>query len=84
MHTNVTVQQDLSPEQLAEALHNATPAEFARFWFSFGEYSDCRGGEEKLHEFAKVMIPERGSKRKHVFYKIYKLMQFYEVKEDID
>jgi len=84
MHTNVTIQQNLSPEQLAEALFNATPEEFAEFWFSFSKYSGCNSGEEKLHEFAKAMIPERECARKDVFYKLYRLMQFYEVKKDIE
>jgi len=83
MLTNVTIQQNLSPEQLAESLYNATPEEFASFWFNFGKLSDCNGGEKKLHEFAKVMIPLQGGKRKEVFYKLYKFMQFYEVEKDI-
>lgn len=84
MQTNVTIQQNLSPEQLAKALAEATPDEFSMFWFEFHNQMEKNQNHKKLNEFAKAMVPDSGANRKIVFYKLYKLMQFYEVEKDMD
>lgn len=76
MKTTVTFQQDLSPKQLAEALSNATPDEFAKFWLEFANITD----DKKLNLFAEAMVPNQGANRKIVFNKLHQLIQYHEIK----
>lgn len=64
---------DITPKNLAAALANAEPSEFAAFWLHFAqEVSD-----EALDSFAEVMAPSQGSLRKQPLWKLCALMEYH-------
>lgn len=76
MRTVTSIEHNLTPKQLAVALSEAEPREFAQFWLEFANKTD----DKKLHAFAEVMAPDQGANRKIVFEKLHQLIKYYEVK----
>ncbi|OUR99242.1 hypothetical protein A9Q81_11750 [Gammaproteobacteria bacterium 42_54_T18] len=74
MNVKTESTQMMSPEQLAIALANAEPKEFAAFWLEFSDV--CT--DEKLDEFAQHMAPKQGSNRKEAVKRLCKLIGYYE------
>ena len=72
---------DMTPDQLAEALAHGTPKEFADFWFKFNEI--CEKEKIDLMPFAKTMYPSLGGNRKKPLITIFKYMEYLEVKESL-
>lgn len=77
MEIVMKTKHELTPEEMANALAQATPKEFAKFWFSFSEACS----DDSLDEFAKAMAPSLGSNRKRPLIELVGLMKYYEVKE---
>lgn len=75
---NLTAQQSLgvTPSQIAQALAEATPDEFADVWLEFSALVDKDVG--KLDELAQAMSPHRGGNRKKVLRDILAMVTFYE------
>jgi len=72
---NITLENNhtLTPKQLALALVNATPDEFAALWLSFEKVVT----DEKLDSFAEAMSAPLGSARKRPLEKLVKLMDYH-------
>lgn len=78
MKIKVTVENDLAPSQISNALFNATPEEFAAFWLHFS--TNARDQDQKLKEWAEAMSPEQGGAGKQLLRKLEKLITYYEIK----
>ena len=78
MNIKSTETRDVSPQQLAEALAKGTPKEFAEFWFRFDEF--CEKENVDLDKFAEAMFPNFGGSRKRPLKKIFKFMEYLEIK----
>ena len=68
---------EITPKQLAKSLSDATPREFADFWFEFSELTEKN--EKLIDDFAKAMAPSCGGYRKRALNKIFDLMKYYEI-----
>lgn len=75
MNVDLLVNHKITPRSLAEALSNATPQEFAMFWFEFSNVCD----DTRLDAFAKAMSPELGGQGKAPLKRLNELVQFYEI-----
>jgi predicted patatin/cPLA2 family phospholipase len=67
---------DVQMQDLAEALIDAGPKEFAQFWLHFSKQTEKN--EEFIREAARHMAPTRGGLRKQGLSRVYKWMQHYE------
>lgn len=56
MNVTTEVTQNLEPAQLAKALANASPEEFAAFWRAFGEEAKQPAARRRIEEFAKEIV----------------------------
>lgn len=70
--------REITPKQLAEALADSHPEDFAKFWFIFHEVMD----DGRLEAFAKEMAPSLGSNRKKPLRELCRLIDFYEMQEE--
>ena len=77
--------KEVSINELAKALADATPEEFADFWFEFANILDAKTGADRgnlvLVKFAKAMAPIFGGKRKEPLTQLYRLMNHFEIAE---
>lgn len=83
MKINVLNEIDVPMEELAKALANSAPEEFARFWFKF--YKEIDGNianTNKLDKFAKAMAPDMGGNRKKIFRELNDLIAYHEINND--
>lgn len=74
MKIHTESEREVQAQDLAAALANASPAEFAEFWFQF----DSLVEEKEMDAFAKALAPELGANRKRPIHRLMKLMQFHE------
>ncbi len=77
MNVCLTIHGSFTAKELATVLANATPKEFADFWFHFAEIYD----QEKLDAFAKAMAPALGGLRKEPLRTLVSLINYYEINE---
>ena len=68
---------EITPKQLAKSLSDATPREFAEFWFQFSELTEK--DDKLIDDFARAMAPSFGGYRKRALNKIFDLMKYYEI-----
>ena len=73
MKVNVTHEAELSPLALANALLDAGPEAFARFWFCFDEQAEKR--KLSVSEYGAAMDNPLGGRRMHAFSAIYHASQ---------
>lgn len=78
MQISTKIAHSVSPAQLAKALANSSPKEFAAFWFAFSEEVK----PDNLPVFAEAMAPQFGACRKKVLKDLVKLIEYFETKSE--
>jgi hypothetical protein len=73
MKVNVTHEAELSPSALANALLDAGPEIFAKFWFCFDEQAEKRN--LSMSEYGAEMDNPQGRRRMTAFSAIYHAAQ---------
>ncbi|WP_020208989.1 hypothetical protein [Gilvimarinus chinensis] len=79
MKLTTQVENHVTPKALAKTLAEATPEDFAQFWFEFAELTEK--SPETIQSFAKAMASDFGAKRKAPLKKLVSIIEYHEIKD---